>query len=346
MKILYMTWLDAPTTDVALFLSRHWECQGHQVILYPYDTKFTNTLPGQFLKALGVDLNDARLRTSWVGGRLRRVCDASRPDVVLLGGDFLAPEDVAFMKTRYGCIVGDVMGYNDLLVWPNAECARLYDFVFVHDSYMMPVLKGDSLGRLKYVFWTPFMAEPTEHCPLVLDEADKEAYGCDVAFIGQPSSERVRVLSCLSNCKVKVWGTEAWLKTPLAPFYSAEPVYGLKKTKIYNAAQIVLNIQDGEKQVNAVSNRVTETLACGGFVLTDWHSDLDASPLRDGVSVATYRKVDEIPDKVVHYLAHPDQRQCISEAGRRIVLNELTYERGAARMAAQMVEVLDECRGR
>jgi spore maturation protein CgeB len=112
----------------------------------------------------------------------------------------------------------------------------------------------------------------------------------------------------------------------LMPFCSTEPVYGLKKTKIYNACKIVIHVEDEEKNVNSLNCRVPEVLACGGFVLTQWTRDLDTSGLRDGETVASFQSHSELVEKVEYYLSHPEERQLISEKGRRYVLENLTYD--------------------
>jgi spore maturation protein CgeB len=189
------------------------------------------------------------------------------------------------------------------------------------------------------------MANPEEHRPLDLSEEDRQQYGCDVAFIGWFGPVRTEALRRLTDYDLRIWGLH-WDKTPdLAPFVSSEPVYGLKKTKIYNAARIVLNIEDDEKQINAISQRIPEVLACGGFILTDWHKDLEVTPLVEGESIVCYRSLDELKEKVDYYLNHPEERKAISEKGRKIVLESMLYRKVAEKIAGEIEQVLSQKRG-
>jgi spore maturation protein CgeB len=133
-----------------------------------------------------------------------------------------------------------------------------------------------------------------------------------------------------------------WDRAPeLSRFISTEPVYGIKKTKIYNAAKIVLNIEDSEKQINGVSQRIAEVPASGGFVLTDWRRDLELTPLVEGESIVCYRSLNELREKVEYYLKHPEERQAIAEKGRKIVLDLMTYHHVANRLAMEIQGVVD-----
>jgi spore maturation protein CgeB len=124
--------------------------------------------------------------------------------------------------------------------------------------------------------------------PVDLTDWDRERYGCDIAFIGGAGPDRIAALPLLAHHDLKIWGVaEQWQSCPkVVPFVSAEPVYGLKKVKIYNAASMVLNLEESEKQLDAINPRIPEALACGGFVLTNHTGDLENAGFRDGESIA------------------------------------------------------------
>jgi spore maturation protein CgeB len=60
-------------------------------------------------------------------------------------------------------------------------------------------------------------------------------------------------------------------------------------------------------------------------VLTNYTAELESYGFEDGVSVAWFHSVDEMEDKVAFYLARPEYRLSISEKGRAIVMEKLTY---------------------
>jgi spore maturation protein CgeB len=192
---------------------------------------------------------------------------------------------------------------------------------------MIPILKGRSNNRCQRVFSFAAAANPEEHKPLEISEWDRERYGGDVAFIGGYSEKRAEALKLLTRFALRIWGYPVWSRaSSLVGFCSDEPVYGLKKTKIYNACSIIVNVEDEEKNINSLSARVPEVLACGGFVITQWSKDLDAAGFEDAVSVATFRSHSELAEKVGYYLANPEERRRVSRKGRQIVLESMTYD--------------------
>jgi len=343
MRILYVCHLDPPTGDLPLFLAEQWEQIGHEVELFPYDIEFGNDINARFWDTIsGIDLD---LRASYLERRIGQVCRRLKPEVLLFGKNFLSLAGTLRLRSEYDLIVGFLLGFNHLLQGNTAALLSQADFVIVHDSYLVPVIRGVRYAKNPNVFVLPCMANPEEHQPLDLSEEDRERYGCDVAFIGWFGPSRVEALRRLTDYDLRIWGLH-WEKTPdLAPFVSGEPVYGLKKTKIYNAAKIVLNIEDEEKQINAISNRVPEVLACGSFVLTGWHKDLEVTPLVEGESIVCYRSLDELKEKVEYYLNHPEERKAIVEKGRAIVLESMLYRKVAEKLAGEIEQVLSQKRG-
>ncbi len=338
MRLLFTCWLDPATTDAPLFLIQGVEAAGHQVYLFPPDLEFSNRAAASLRDMLA--LHDPDLNRTIMEERLDARCRSFQPDVLLFSHPFVTPKGMDRLRRRHNCLLGYYIGYNNLLEGLLLDCVRLADFVVIHDTYLLPLLQGTRYQRKQDVLLILCYATPEEHRPLTLNEQDRQVYGCDVAFIGGCGPNRVHSLQRLAQYQLRIWGGKDWARTPLASFFSAEPVYGLKKTKIYNAAKIILNIEDDEKQVNAVSNRVPEVLACGGFVLTDWRKDLERLGLVDGESIAIYRTHDELSEKVSYYLAHPEERQRITANGRRIVLDTLTNVHAGAAFAAQLENLL------
>jgi len=338
-KILYLTWLDPATTDYPLFLAQQWETMGHNVRLFPYDLEFSN----RATERLDISLAWERpsLRSLLLKRQLDRVCQHLKPDVLLSGGFFLLPEDMHRLQKRHHFKLGYIIGYNHLMEGATVTALQAANFLIVHDSYLIPILRGTRYGKIPHVFFMPCMADPLEHHPLPLNGQDQQAYGGDIAFVGGHSENRISALRQLTRYDLRIWGPSSWKQfADLAPFHRSEPVYGLKKTKIYNAAKIVLNIEDNEKQINAISNRIPEVLACGGFVISDWRQDLADSPLQEGKSIVTFRTFPELEEKVAYYLSHPEERKRVSEEGRRIVLGSMTYAHIAPVLASQIADVV------
>ncbi|MBN2310928.1 MAG: glycosyltransferase family 1 protein, partial [Candidatus Hydrogenedentes bacterium] len=69
---------------------------------------------------------------------------------------------------------------------------------------------------------------------------------------------------------------------------------------------------------SAVNQRVFDCPAAGGFLITDAQGDL-AELFEPDTEAVSYASLDELEDKVRHYLAHPSERtEIVRRAQRRI----------------------------
>jgi Glycosyl transferases group 1 len=339
LKILYVCWLDPATTDLPLFLANAWETEGHEVCLFPYDLEFSNTAPGRLIDSAALHIGNQAWRFFFFERKIVSKCHSFKPDILLLGHPFIRLSRFRQIREKLGCLLGYFIGYNNLLERRVAQYLSASDFVLVHDSYLIPLLQGTRYNRCPHVFLIPALAEPKEHHPIIISEEERQRYGGDIAFIGGVSPNRIAVLSTLKNKDLRIWGGPTWKNVPyLSSCFRDEPVYGLKKSKIYNAASVTLNIEDDEKQVNAISQRVPEVIACGGFVITDWHKDLEKTGLVEGESIVSFRSPGELQEKVMHYLSRPGERKRISQNGRQIVAQGLTY----CRIAPLIIQAISE----
>jgi len=344
MRIIYAAWLDPATTDLPLFLAEAWKSEGHEVYLFPYDLEFSNRAGCRLRDSIARE--HAPLRYAIMEERIEAACRRFRADVLLFGYPFVTPEAMQRLRKKHGCLISYFVGHNNLLDGYTVAAMRIADFLIVHDSYLIPLVRGTRYGRVPHVLFLPGFAYPLEHHPVDLSKQDVKDYGPEVAFIGGSGHNRVGALRRLTQYDLRIWGGREWRDIPeLAQCFRDEPVYGLKKTKIYNAARIVLNIDDDEKQVYALNPRVPEVLACGGFVLTEWRKDLERTGLVDGESVAVYRSPDELAEKVAHFLSRPEERRRISFNGRRVVLETLTHRHIGAPLGQQIEAIVRSRKG-
>ena len=110
-------------------------------------------------------------------------------------------------------------------------------------------------------------------------------------------------------------------------------MHGLKKTKIYNAARIVVSLQSTTYQVDGVTCRPFEVAACGGFCLSEPRKDL-ALFFRPDDEMVTFQDAADLRKKAAYYLAHEDERRDIAARARARALREHTYEHRAREIAA------------
>ena len=114
--------------------------------------------------------------------------------------------------------------------------------------------------------------------------------------------------------------------------------------KIYNAAKINLNLHSSTYHTGVnpdgdfVNPRTFEIAACGGFQLVDERLEL-GELLEPGEEVATFRSIDELTQKIHHYLAHGEEARAIAGRGRERVLKEHTLQQ---RMREMLIHVFTD----
>jgi spore maturation protein CgeB len=84
-------------------------------------------------------------------------------------------------------------------------------------------------------------------------------------------------------------------------------------------------------QLDIVTLRVFDVLACGGFLLAH-HNDDVVRLFEPGVELDTWRTIDELQSKITRYLPEPELRRRIGEAGRARVLRDHTVRQRLAEL--------------
>ena len=134
------------------------------------------------------------------------------------------------------------------------------------------------------------------------------------------SDKRITYVSALADAGIKVWGDAGWeLAERAGVRYAGRMAHHHDElSRIYQCSTINLDV-GRVYQSDMVTMRVFDTLACGGFLLTE-HNDALAELLEPGIEVATYRTLEELREKTRHYLDHPDEAREMARRGREAVV--------------------------
>ena len=263
--------------------------------------------------------------------RLRRVAAETAPDLVLVAGSnwYVQPETVRWLQRRGSRVV---LNEQHLQVFRpyQVECLRLYDHVFTQDGALAGVLQGSGVTRKVSVLGPA--CDPEEHRPLTLTAAEQDDVDADVGCIGYGYPNRHALFAQLAEFKLRLWGRN-WDSPTLAPFVRTAPVSGLKKTKIYNATRVNVNLQSTVYQASGVTCRPFEVAACGGFCVADARADL-ALYFTPGEDLVTFDDAPDLRAKVRYYLDHADERRELATRGRTRVLAAHTYAHRVREIAA------------
>jgi spore maturation protein CgeB len=228
------------------------------------------------------------------------------------------------IKRDFGCRVALWEGNLQFWRWFQSEALRHYDYIFVNDSYVIPMLTGPA--KLNNVFHLPFnMGDPDIHRPLDLTDEEKRHYGSDIAFIGMGHPERRNLFENLTEFDLKLWGKNWDRSDMLKAFFVNQPVSMEEKIRIYQCAKINVNIQSKTYQIDGISAKIFEIAASGGFFLTEKKKDL-ALFFKEEEDFISFRNIEELKEKIMYYLAHPVERKKLSEKMRDKVIINYTYK--------------------
>jgi spore maturation protein CgeB len=248
-----------------------------------------------------------------------------RPDLILSCHDFLTPAQVALLKQATSAKIA--MWFPDAIV--NFHRAMFlvgpYDAIFFKDPYIVKVLR-DEVGK-HTAHYLPECCNPKYHYPVPLTPQDEATYGCDITTAGNMHSVRAALFEQLSEFDCKVWGLPPplWLNSAtINQMVQNKFVVNEEKSKAFRAAKIVVNsTHPGE--IDGTNLRTFEVAGAGGFQLANFRPAL-ADLFVLGQEIETFRSVAELKEKVRYFLARPEQRRKIADAGAKRAQREHTYE--------------------
>ena len=169
--------------------------------------------------------------------------------------------------------------------------------------------------------------------------ADTDAYVAANYYLGMLVSEmeRVRVLNALAE-KVR---TAVYTRSDTSLLRGVDCRGGVsthvEMPRVFHMSKINLNITMKGIQ-SGLSLRIWDVLGCGGFLLTNYQSEL-ADYFEIGKDLECYESIQECVEKAEYYLSHEDIRMEIAENGYRKVRAMHTYEH---RVAELLRILLDE----
>lgn len=174
-------------------------------------------------------------------------------------------------------------------------------------SYRVPALVQDHLADFAEAMSTQ---DPSDHPTVLLGEV-------------AAADKRLTFIANLGQVGIAVWGDEGWKDTEeYGTRYMGPAGHRDELNRIYSGSTINLDI-GRIYQSDIVTMRVFDALACGGFVLAE-HSEALTEVFEVGSEVESYTGLEEMLQKVEHYLEHPDEARAIAERGMARVRRDHT----------------------
>lgn len=308
--------------DIPLILKKTLEELGHNVEFIPVDEK----LPHIEKKLHSVGQRFSRLSLYFLNKRILKEINRMKPDLFFIYGSNwgIFPETLRKIKDAHACKIVLWEGNLQFWRWFQSEALQYYDYVFVNDSYALPMLKGPA--KLKHVIHFPGnVCDPDIHRPLDLSNEERQYYGSDIGFIGMGHTERREFFEDLTEFDLKLWGKNWGESEKLKPFFVDVPVGMEEKIRIYQCARINVNIQSKNYQIDGISAKIFEIASCGGFFLTERKKDLSLF-FKEEEDMIGFDNIDELKEKITFYLSHPRERNELAEKIRGKVITRYTYK--------------------
>lgn len=267
------------------------------------------------------------LDTEGVNKRLAGAAQNFKPDLAWIEkGNMIRPDTLVAIKRAAPHAVICAYSEDDMFSPLNRTRAytqglRHYDIVFTTKSYNAMPDELPALGAKRCVMVDKAF-DPDQHRPVMLSDAERDAYGADVGFIGSFAPERGDDVAFLADkgFRVRVWGN-GW-----EGFSGAHPNLAIERRALVNTdadlrytkgiAATKINLGFLRKANRDLqTDRSIEIPACGGFMLAEY-SDEHARLFEDGREAVFYRDRAELAAKVRHYLENDAERQAVALAGR------------------------------
>lgn len=235
-------------------------------------------------------------------------------------GNTIRPGTLRFIKAKLPSVRLISLSEDDMYASHNRSLyyrwgLRYYDFVFTTKTYNLEELKY--FGAKQTVLFLDAFDEMS-HRPLILNEDDKNQFGCDVGFIGTYEEDRAMKMLFLAEngIKVTVWGNgwEKWVGKNPNLMIKNRPLLGEDYVKAINATKISLCFL---RKLNRdeVTSRSVEIPACGGFMLAE-RTQRHLEFFRNSEEAVFFENREELLASVAKYLVDSESRERIALAGR------------------------------
>lgn len=210
-----------------------------------------------------------------------------------------------------------------------------YDHIFVFDTYYVEMIREKGAKGVSYL---PLATNPKRYREIKISQQDRELFSHDVCFIGVPFPNRVDIFKGLDKYDLGVYG-DHWKKYFIKkgqkiPSYYKGKATGEIVNKIYLCSKITLNIHHPHS-IEGLNTRTFDIPACGAFEVVDHIKNIERHFELDK-EIVTFKDINELKNKIDHYLERSELREAISKNGKQRVLNDHTWENRIAEIINTM----------
>lgn len=156
-------------------------------------------------------------------------------------------------------------------------------------------------------------------------------------YLGQKitQKERFKLINAITSDKLhfKLY-TNSELPEHLSPYNQGTADYYTEMPFIFRESKINLNITSKSIR-SGLPLRLFDIMGCGGFLLTNYQSELP-DYFKIGEDLIAYESVPHAIELIHYYLQHEDERLAIAEHGYQTVKHNFSYEMALMDMLEQV----------
>lgn len=266
-----------------------------------------------------------RLVIETINNKLLREVNRYQPDYIfLINGEMLLEETIAELNKKAAVILWLIDGIDNVNIVKSVLDKIQHVFVF----------EPADLNKIHGSKYLPQCADS------VLYEKMETKIKYDVGFVGAGHEKRLDMLNEIAFfCREKGYtlGVFGQYKTFFKkPALERKKYIHLEKSievngkltpyevnEIFNSTRINLNIHHEQSELG-LNPRVFEIMASENFQLVDNQSEL-YSYFEEGISMATYKNMDDLKMKIQYFLENKKEREIIARNGHELVMRNHLY---------------------
>lgn len=233
--------------------------------------------------------------------------------------------DVSFVGSLYtekdkynqvkDCLPPMMQGFVDGLI---SAQSNVYGYNFIEDSISDEWAKDFK----KYVGWIPLAEDYVEDVKGIVADS-YIGYKCT-------ETERINTLTAVSNN----FGTDLWTLSDASMIPNINVRGGADSDtmmpQIIKCSKINLNMTNRPIKTG-LPLRIFDLMACGGFVISNFQSEIPEHFIPDE-DIVLYDSVPDLLNKIDYYLSHDEERIAIAQNGYNKVKNLYSYDERLAQM--------------
>src|SRR5262245_2087412 len=203
---------------------------------------------------------------------------------------------------------------------------RRYDLYVLSNAHNIAEFREAGLRPVHHM---ELAANPVIRDPGALSEAERRRIGAPVGFIGhfEPETERLLAAVARAGIETRIYGggwEAATANGPLAGAIEGRLVWGDEYARAIRSFDVNLGIVSKWNR-NHTASRTFQIPALGAFLLHE-RNELVTGYFREGVEAEFFDSAEELVEKCRHYLAHPEERQRVADAGHRRCIESGYFE--------------------